>query len=145
MQRRCLMNFIRNCNDTAGSGSRPHGPNNRKLERLFCRNALILHHADPLIGKGGVRPGQVNLLHVTNHAPGVANRTWWSRANRRCGTDSVTYQTLRVVETNIVFQPIMRIVTSNATDSLVAFVSRTVKDSIRLISNVINAVLPRQV
>ena len=100
-----------------------------------------------MIGELAMHLRHFNLRHVAGHTLFSAYR-----ASRRPTIDrlscarrgEVAGQAFRVIEGWLTLHPIMRIMTCQATDPTIAFVSGTIKNSIRLEANVVDAPLPWQ-
>jgi hypothetical protein len=118
------------------------------LNNISPRNRLAgSHHPDPMISKRPVGARQVNLLHVAAHAFVVTRGAGRRRAGG--GLYGVSFgqvagKAFRVVEAHVAFQSIMRVMTGDTTDSLISPVTGTVKYSIGLVPDVVDAILSRQ-
>lgn len=91
---------------------------------------------------------QVDLLHMARDASITTQRTSRRRPCTRLLLvvfGPMTSSAFRVIETLIVFQAIVRVMTCDTADSWISFVSRTVKDPIGLVADVVDTVLAGQV
>ena len=99
-----------------------------------------------MVGELAMHLRHFNLRHMAGHALLSANRASRRLTVARLGfarRGEVARQAFRVEESCLMLHPIMRIVTCQATDPMITFVSGAIKNSIRLETNVIDATLPR--
>ena len=113
------------------------------------RNRIVrLGDPNPVVCELAVHAGKFALGHVTSNALLIANWTSRSCAPLRSGCLEVGYmtsQTLGVIEHCIAFQGFVRVMTGDATDPVVIqVVTRTIKDSIRLKTDIVSSPLARQ-
>lgn len=111
------------------------------------RNWIVgLCDSNPMVRELAMHAGKIALRHMTTHASLTANWTSRSRAPFRSGCLEVGYmtsETLGVIEHCVALQRFVRVMTGDATDPVVIHVvARTIKDSIRLESDIVHSPLP---
>ena len=99
-----------------------------------------------MVGELAMHLRHFNLGHVASDTLFWANRTSRRRTIARLNVaqlGEVAGQAFRVIESCLMFDLIVRIVTCETTDPSIALVSRAIKNSIRLETNVVDAALRR--